>query len=271
VKIRILKIVFSLLILLTVENIAQQTIWYSPLDFVGESTNLNISPSTFTTPFAAAITSTTVGNGQMIILGLNLHSGYLLDSLIIYYQVSNPASYITMTRLAKMTYPNQASVVLDNGTDLTSTTPARFAVAVVNQQINGLISLGLFLNITNTADVIYLGAIAVVVSQSTTSSPEENAVELIQNFNLEQNYPNPFNPSTRIDYDISTSDLVKILIYNSNGELLRNLVNEFHSVGKHSNVWDGKDDNGDIVSSGVYYYQLLVGDLAQAKKMILIK
>jgi len=84
------------------------------------------------------------------------------------------------------------------------------------------------------------------------------------------NYPNPFNPSTTISYQLSSNDLgnASISIYNSKGQLVKtfNELNESGSV-----VWDGKDNNGNIVNSGVYLYKLDDKKTSQVRKMILIK
>lgn len=88
---------------------------------------------------------------------------------------------------------------------------------------------------------------------------------------FKQNYPNPFNPSTKIDYNVASTDKVKISIYNSNGELLRTLIDEEQNSGEKSVMWNGEDSNGNVVSSGVYFYQIQVGEFAAVKKMILMK
>jgi hypothetical protein len=99
----------------------------------------------------------------------------------------------------------------------------------------------------------------------------ENGYYSPREFSLKQNFPNPFNPSTTIEYQVSKLMNVKLNIYNSIGQLIKNLLNEEKSVGDYSIVWNGKDNNGNLVSSGTYYYQLQTGDYVQAKKMILIK
>jgi len=88
---------------------------------------------------------------------------------------------------------------------------------------------------------------------------------------LSQNYPNPFNPSTSIQYTITAPGNVSVKIYNSLGREVRSVVNEFKQSGEHSVVWDGKDNGGNSVASGTYFYQMQVGDFTSAKKAILIK
>lgn len=86
-----------------------------------------------------------------------------------------------------------------------------------------------------------------------------------------QNYPNPFNPSTTIEYQISVPDQINIVIYDINGQEVRNLINEYKTSGNYSEIWDGKNNYGTSVSSGTYFYQVKIGNFIQTKKMILLK
>jgi hypothetical protein len=94
---------------------------------------------------------------------------------------------------------------------------------------------------------------------------------LPRNFTLSQNYPNPFNPSTRIDYYIPKRNRVTISIYNLIGQKVAIIVDEVKPVGRHSIIWDGRDNRSKRVASGIYFYRLQVGDRAESKKMILLK
>ncbi|MCD4797288.1 MAG: FG-GAP-like repeat-containing protein [Candidatus Cloacimonetes bacterium] len=77
---------------------------------------------------------------------------------------------------------------------------------------------------------------------------------------LNQNYPNPFNPTTTISFNISSKDAknTKLIIYNIKGQKVKTLLNEHLAKGEHSVVWNGKDDSGKSVSSGIYFYKLSV-------------
>ena len=88
---------------------------------------------------------------------------------------------------------------------------------------------------------------------------------------LQQNYPNPFNPSTRIDYYLPRETLVTMSIYDVRGALVRTLVDEPVGVGHHSLVWEGKDNNGNRVGSGVYFYRLRAGKKVITKKLVVVK
>lgn len=90
-------------------------------------------------------------------------------------------------------------------------------------------------------------------------------------FALGANYPNPFNPGTYIPFTLAHAGLVKLRIYNVLGQEVRTLKNEFLPTGPHTVVWDGKDQRGAPVSSGVYIYRLETSGFIQSRKMLLIK
>ncbi|MCK4654679.1 MAG: right-handed parallel beta-helix repeat-containing protein [Candidatus Cloacimonetes bacterium] len=88
---------------------------------------------------------------------------------------------------------------------------------------------------------------------------------------LHQNYPNPFNPETTISYQLPENGKVELTVYNLKGQKVKTLVNEVLPAGEHSIVWDGIDDNGKSVSSGIYFYKLKTENHEETKKMILMK
>ncbi|MFQ5769915.1 MAG: FlgD immunoglobulin-like domain containing protein, partial [bacterium] len=85
---------------------------------------------------------------------------------------------------------------------------------------------------------------------------KKNEKPLSTTFFLSQNYPNPFNPHTKINYVVEKSNNVIIRIYNQLGQRIRTLVNETKAAGEYTVVWDGRDDYGNSVASGTYFYQL---------------
>ena len=99
----------------------------------------------------------------------------------------------------------------------------------------------------------------------------------IEKYSLSQNYPNPFNPVTTICYyipDIGPKPAkVEIIIYNLLGSKIRTLVSEYKYPGEYRVVWDGRDDSGKDVSSGIYFYRMLIwgSEFSKAKKMILVR
>lgn len=91
------------------------------------------------------------------------------------------------------------------------------------------------------------------------------------NYALEPNVPNPFNPSTTIAYQLPEAGDVSMIIYNLVGQQVRTLVKGTHEAGFQSVVWDGRDDFGRQVASGVYIYRLQAGSFSQAHRMMLLK
>lgn len=113
---------------------------------------------------------------------------------------------------------------------------------------------------------------------SPTAVPEAKEEEQIGNFVLFQNYPNPFNSTTLIPYQIRVKGQgskgqvpTTLIIYNIRGQKVRTLINCSQPDGRYQVIWDGKDDCGKEVSSGVYFYKLRSGDFHQTKKFMLIK
>jgi len=88
---------------------------------------------------------------------------------------------------------------------------------------------------------------------------------------LEQNYPNPFNPVTKIKYHVKEDTDIKLEVYNIKGQRVRTLVDEFVTEGAYTAEWNGVDDNGTSVSSGVYFYKMKSGRFTSTKKMVLMK
>jgi hypothetical protein len=88
---------------------------------------------------------------------------------------------------------------------------------------------------------------------------------------LRQNYPNPFNPETRIEFTLNENQHVVLKVYNLMGEEIATLVNGFESVGEKRVSWDGRNDAGVLVPSGLYIYQLHAGNAVGSKKMLFIR
>ncbi len=88
---------------------------------------------------------------------------------------------------------------------------------------------------------------------------------------LGSNYPNPFNPETTISYSLKENTDVIIEVFNLKGQKVRTLVNENKNLGKHTVLWNGTDNNGESVSSGIYYYRMKTINLEETRKMILMK
>ncbi len=90
-------------------------------------------------------------------------------------------------------------------------------------------------------------------------------------FALGQNYPNPFNPSTVVRFDVKNTSYVRLVIYDILGREVRTLVNDNMAAGSYTATWDGLNDHGQQVGSGIYLYKMDAGQFTSVKKMILLK
>jgi hypothetical protein len=90
-------------------------------------------------------------------------------------------------------------------------------------------------------------------------------------FGLDQNYPNPFNPSTTISFTVPRESHVRLVMHDAAGREIRTLVNEVRSAGNHRVQWDGRDDYGKAVASGVYFSRMESGSFVATQKMTLLK
>lgn len=91
------------------------------------------------------------------------------------------------------------------------------------------------------------------------------------NFQLEQNYPNPFNPRTTIAFELIMPGPVQLVIFNPLGREVKNLVNAFREAGRHEVIWDGTNNGGQQVSSGLYFYELRTYTGRLHRKMLLLR
>ena len=108
-----------------------------------------------------------------------------------------------------------------------------------------------------------------VVATDVEEEKEEASVP--KEFSLSQNYPNPFNPQTVIEYALPKESQVSITVYNILGQRVKVLKDEFEKEGYKRVVWDGRDDSGEEVASGVYFYRIVAKDFVKTKKMMMVK
>ncbi len=117
--------------------------------------------------------------------------------------------------------------------------------------------------------VAYVNRLGVFKVDADASPVHRNTV--VKDFVLKQNYPNPFNPSTTIAYDVPNDEHVTLTVYNLLGQKVRTLYDAPSAAGHYSITWDGRDERGREVSSGIYLYRIRVGSIVQTKKMVLLK
>jgi hypothetical protein len=110
---------------------------------------------------------------------------------------------------------------------------------------------------------LVIGTDSYVAGEVSGSLPKE--------FALSQNYPNPFNPSTTVGLALPKASHVRLVVYNTLGQKVATLVDGYMDAGHHTVVWEGRNDGGQQVASGVYFYRLDAGEFHQTRKMMLLK
>jgi plastocyanin len=112
---------------------------------------------------------------------------------------------------------------------------------------------------------------ASILVQSTDVRDETGSRERPSEFALFQNRPNPFNQTTKIEFAVAKPGLVSLTVYDILGKKVRTIASQQLTPGHKSGLWDGKDERGREVASGVYFYRLRAGDLTETRKMLLLK
>ena len=110
-----------------------------------------------------------------------------------------------------------------------------------------------------------------VIATTATGINDDKNVEIPDNFTLFQNFPNPFNPSTNIKYELSKGGNVSIKVFNELGQEVVQLFEGSQAPGEYSMQWNGKNKNGLNVASGIYFCRLSVDNIAQSRKMVLVR
>ncbi len=126
---------------------------------------------------------------------------------------------------------------------------------------------------SNLAGRFYIDDLRLVRTQFAvpTIVHEVRADATPQHFGLEQNFPNPFNGQTAIRYTLSRAQEVELKIYTLTGQHVATLVRGPRSAGRHVLHWDGRDEQGGLLASGLYLYQLQAGSQRQTRKLLLVR
>ena len=125
-------------------------------------------------------------------------------------------------------------------------------------------------NVRTTLFVLVVDAPSSPAAVGSKSTPNPGETVLLAN------YPNPFNPETWIPYRLAKAANVQILIYNAHGTIIRHLKLGHQSAGyytsrSHAAYWDGKNDLGERVANGIYFYQLQADTVSPLRKMVILK
>ncbi|MGB5105601.1 MAG: C25 family cysteine peptidase [Candidatus Zixiibacteriota bacterium] len=142
--------------------------------------------------------------------------------------------------------------------------------------VDGSVGITIEYNITDDFSVTayksgHTTATAPLVPEITLDADDETGNSLPQEFALYQNFPNPFNPATTIQFDVPAASEVVIEIYNVVGQLIKTSYNGFVGAGSHEVAWNGANEAGQPVSSGVYFARMISDNYVQTIKMSLLK
>jgi hypothetical protein len=130
---------------------------------------------------------------------------------------------------------------------------------------NGKKDILLSLDIDGTPNISY------ILIQDKITSVTDNGLQITDNFDLSQNYPNPFNPSTQIKVTVKEQSNIQVAVYNILGKEIKLLLNEDLPSGEYTIQWDGKDNEGNILSGGGYFIRMIAGSYHKIIKSILLK
>jgi hypothetical protein len=152
-----------------------------------------------------------------------------------------------------------------DGYDLTDKDKSLFSI--YRYEKNGWEKAASFLDENSIcAKVIKLGVYRLIYD-----AKQEHITGIPKTYQLLQNYPNPFNPETMIKYDLPNPGYVNITVFNILGQKVKTLIDEYQEAGHKSVNWDGKDDGGKEVASGIYFYKIKTTGFEKIKKMVLLK
>ncbi len=113
--------------------------------------------------------------------------------------------------------------------------------------------------------------VRIKTSGNPVTSVDDNNVNHTLTYQLMNNYPNPFNPATTIRFQIPQTEHVTIIVYDILGREVNELTDDLYNAGDHQILWDGTNQYGQTVASGLYIYRIKAGDFVQSKKMLLLK
>lgn len=250
--------------------LADHIIWHSPLGMTTADPRLTVEPY-FAPPTAVEINTTAAGDLQWVDLGLVVPSDVKIDAITLCYQLASSQSFISQVRLTAMTFPNNATVKHDDGTDLTNTGPDCYLSETEGVDVEGTITLSLRLNFASPNDWIRIGAIGIHVSPLVSGIGGGGVIDNPTTLKLHQNQPNPFGSATTISYALEQGGQVDLSVFDAGGRLIRSLCNESQVAGDHNVIWDGRDDSGRAVASGTYYYRVRIEDQVASRGMVLLR
>lgn len=149
--------------------------------------------------------------------------------------------------------------------------PAGGIISIVQGSYNESMTINKAMSISAPVGNVTIGPTPSPKIAGNDSDPKGDYESVSRDFSLSQNYPNPFNPETTIEYTLPKPTFVKLKIFDVLGQEVKTLVNELQQSGVRSVVWDGKNNQGQLVPSGLYIYQIVADGFIQSSKSMLLK
>jgi len=257
----------------------QRTVGVGQSVFIDTSITLNSFSFYFRGPFDFAFNPE--GRGHEVTLTLNVRdaSGVILRTVQIVVPDTFQTGWVTWSNIAFDVSANTTLIFtsyLNGGFDANQYT-ASHAGHVQEGYPGGVrygkdgISDADLENWTDWVQVSWDAAFWLQGTIRTVTGVESSNEQVPARYELGQNYPNPFNPSTVISFQLSVNSEVQLAIYNTAGQLVKQVAMGKFASGKHQVVWDGRDERGQRVASGSYFYQIIVGEFQSAKRMLFVK
>jgi hypothetical protein len=212
--------------------------------------------------FAKATATTDENKDQVIELPLVLSKSSGVISAFVNINIDNS---IADVKYVKAKLPEGSSMLYNYKNSV-----LKIAIAGIHELANGnLVNIGIHLK--NKETKLEVSGFSQLNDNEKVRLENTSVREIPTSFALQNNYPNPFNPTTTIKYQIPENAHVRLVVYNMLGQRVRTIVDQPQEAGYYSVQWDGRNDYGESVSSGIYVYRIKAGSFITSKKMNLIK
>jgi hypothetical protein len=204
---------------------------------------------------------------------------YAYDRSYDYVAIDSTRVYVKRHGAQQWQRVNSITTLLHNSSDANGYRPIGYlfnaALADVSQFDSTAVDLKIFLadRRGNTSEwtlepAFAIGDFVTPVEDSDSDSPKPGVPV---RYALYANYPNPFNPHTIIQYDLPENTKVTLEIYNVLGQKVRTLVDAHQAAGSQAITWNGQNDSGQMVDSGIYFYRIKTLKFQQSRKMAIIR
>ena len=247
---------------------SQEILWGDCLSGVTANSFMTMSPDLFSATAGMRITAPGFTQGDVLI-PLQSSGDRMIDSVLVCYE-AGASSSITLTQLSTLSTPPHIPLA-SNGTSHPGGAPSCYAVDVPNQVATGTLWLRLTVNVAPSPGFVELYAVGLKLLPSATSVQSSDGAGAPELGNLKQNEPNPFAASTTIRYRLEKPSRTSVRIFDVAGRQIRELRAGLQGAGDYVETWDGRDENGRPVGSGVYFYQLQTESGVEAKQAVMIR